>query len=145
MSGKILSLKYPGSLFLTKTFYNLFLLFQSRGSRAVFQLYPENSEQVKGGKKPFVFPWRLCVSRGTAWRFLFTHLPPSSFLSKAWADNNTGHEGRFQWRHGGGLPQQRKSKKVSIYWKWLLFILTSATDSFLIGCEIGSRVLTTQG
>lgn len=145
MSGKILSLKYPGSLFLTKTFYNLFLLFQSRGSRAVFQLYPENSEQVKGGEKPFVFPWRLCVSRGTAWRFLFTHLPPSSFLSKAWADNNTGHEGRFQWRHGGGLPQQRKSKKVSIYWKWLLFILTSATDSFLIGCEIGSRVLTTQG
>lgn len=60
MSGKILSLKYPGSLFLMKTFYNLFLLFQSRGSRAVFQLYPENSEQVKGGKKP-----SLCFHEGS--------------------------------------------------------------------------------
>lgn len=145
MSGKILSLKHPGSLFLMKTFYNLSLLFQSRGSRAVFQLYPENSEQVKGEKNPFLFPWRLCVSRGTPWRFLFTYLPLSSFLSKARADNDTGHEGRFQWRHGGGLPQQRKSKKVSIYWKRVLFILTSAINSFLIGCEIGSRVLTTLG
>lgn len=28
-------------------YFTVFLLFQARGARAVFQLYPENSSQVK--------------------------------------------------------------------------------------------------
>ncbi|KAG7215600.1 hypothetical protein INR49_022126 [Caranx melampygus] len=63
------------------TFFSTLYSSLSRGSRAVFQLYPENSEQL------------------------------SSSTSKARADHITGHEGRFQWRVGGGLPNSSKAKK----------------------------------
>lgn len=86
--------------------------FQARGSRAVFQLYPENSEQVK--RKTFFFfsfSWWLSVFSS------LVSFPELIFpLSKAGADYKSGHESRLQWRHGGGLPQQQQGQKVRSFY-----------------------------
>lgn len=46
----IKNIQIPHFTMKTFTHFTSLFVFQSRGARAVFQLYPENSEQV-GGKK----------------------------------------------------------------------------------------------
>lgn len=90
--------------FLMKTFSNLFLLFQSRGSRAVFQLYPENSEQVKG-EKP------LCISMKAPEGFssLTYHLP--LFSSKLELITTQAMKAGFSGGMVVDYPNSAKAKK----------------------------------
>ena len=106
----IKNIQIPHFTMKTFTYVTSLFVFQSRGARAVFQLYPENSEQV-GGKNGVILCFMMvcvlmCLQSDVRIPSLTSSLPLS--LSKAWADHVAGHEGGLQWRDGGGLPQQQQ-------------------------------------
>ncbi|XP_066835497.1 probable 18S rRNA (guanine-N(7))-methyltransferase isoform X1 [Anser cygnoides] len=80
----------------------------AQGSRAVLQLYPENSEQVQDttwwGRGTGRARQKTCV--------LFEALNAWYCPTSAGAHHGPSHESWLYWGNGGRLPQQRQSQEV---------------------------------
>uniref|UniRef100_A0AAY4A9A3 18S rRNA (guanine-N(7))-methyltransferase n=1 Tax=Denticeps clupeoides TaxID=299321 RepID=A0AAY4A9A3_9TELE len=90
------------------TFFSTLYSSLARGARAVFQVYPENSQQVS-----------VCRRRGCRVERHVCGNLTSAVGSPAGADHSPGDEGGLHWGHRGRLPQQQQGQKVlplSVCW-----------------------------